>query len=114
MISEALNGLTTIRAYPASIEYFTASFKDKHDSNIRSFFAFIACTRWLGFRLDAICFVLLTSACYLAVVFNEYSSFYIDPAILGLAIMMLIQLAGLFQVRACKERSDELRTNVIS
>lgn len=82
----------------------------KHDSNIRSFFAFIACTRWLGFRLDAICFVLLTSACYLAVVFNEYSSFYIDPAILGLAIMMLIQLAGLFQwsVRQSAEAENQL------
>ncbi|GMI05755.1 hypothetical protein TrLO_g10639 [Triparma laevis f. longispina] len=110
MLSEGLNGLTTIRAFPKSPEYFAGLFEERQNDNIRAFFAFIACTRWLGFRLDAICFVLLMCASYLAVVFQSHTDVDIDPAILGLALMMLIQLAGLFQwsVRQSAEAENQM------
>ncbi|GMI15445.1 hypothetical protein TrVE_jg3537 [Triparma verrucosa] len=110
MLSEGLNGLTTIRAFPKSPEYFAGLFEERQNDNIRAFFAFIACTRWLGFRLDAICFVLLMFASYLAVVFQSHTDVDIDPAILGLALMMLIQLAGLFQwsVRQSAEAENQM------
>ena len=110
ILSEAMSGLSTLRAFPKGVEIFARRFEEKHDENLRAFFAWLACTRWLGFRLDIICLALLTCACYLAVVFRHHTNFNIDPAILGLALMFLIQLAGLFQwsVRQSAEAENQM------
>jgi ATP-binding cassette subfamily C (CFTR/MRP) protein 4 len=96
MLSESLSGISTIRANNA-IGYFQSKFRARHDSHTRAFFAFIACSRWLGFRMDALMFIFLTVASFVAVAVHKQEWMHIDPAILGLAISMLIQLAGLFQ-----------------
>lgn len=49
MLSESLTGISTIRPNGA-IDYFQKKFFAAHDAHGRSFFAFIACSRWLGFR----------------------------------------------------------------
>jgi hypothetical protein len=97
MIGESLSGLVTIRCLEGAEEHFGAIFEERHNANLRAFFAFLSCARWIGFRLDLICVVLLGAACYLAVVFHHYLDFGLDPAIVGLALMLLIQLSGLFQ-----------------
>jgi ATP-binding cassette subfamily C (CFTR/MRP) protein 4 len=47
--------------------------------------------------MDALMFIFLTVASFVAVAVHQQAWIDIDPAILGLAISMLIQLAGLFQ-----------------
>jgi ATP-binding cassette subfamily C (CFTR/MRP) protein 4 len=47
--------------------------------------------------MDALMFIFLTVASFAAVVVHQQAWMDIDPAILGLAISMLIQLSGLFQ-----------------
>ena len=50
------------------------------------------------------------AACYLAVIFRHHTGLEIEPAILGLALTFLIQLAGLFQwtVRQSAEAENQL------
>ena len=96
MLSESLSGISVIRANNA-IEYFQKKFRTVHDAHGRAFFAYIACSRWLGFRMDGLMFLFLTIASFASVVVYQQAWFAIDPGILGLAISMLIQLSGLFQ-----------------
>ena len=109
-LSESLSGLSTIRTFEGAEKFFSKEFQSRHDENLRAFFAWLACTRWLGFRLDAICLGLLMAACYLAVICRHHTGFNIEPAILGLALTFLIQLAGLFQwtVRQSAEAENML------
>ena len=42
-------------------------FHELHDTNSRAYFLFVSSARWLGFRLDAICSVLLIAGTFAAV-----------------------------------------------
>ena len=96
MIGEALGGIATIRANDC-VDFFREKFKNAHDAHTRAFSSFIAASRWVGFRMDSIMFLFLTIVCFLSVLFHQEGWFKVDPAILGLSISMLLQLAGLFQ-----------------
>jgi ATP-binding cassette, subfamily C (CFTR/MRP), member 4 len=111
MLGESLGGIATIRANQ-SLDYFQQKFEAAHDAHTRAFFAFIAASRWVGFRMDAIMFVFLTLVVYLAVLFQDQGWFDIDPAILGLSLSMLLQLAGLFQW--CIRQSAEVVNQMVS
>lgn len=111
MLSEALSGVATIRAND-SVKFFTEKFEDAHDGHTRSFFSFIACSRWAGFRMDSIMFALMSMVSFLSVLFQQQGWFSIDPAILGLSISMLLQLAGLFQW--CIRQSAEVVNQFVS
>ena len=133
MLSESLSGIATIRANNA-LDYFQKKFWEVHDAHGacfnasisrsfglyrrlipllhlgRAFFAFIACSRWLGFRMDALMFIFLAIASFAAVIVHQQAWFDIDPGILGLALSMLIQLSGLFQW--CVRQSAEVVNQV--
>ena len=111
MLSESLSGVATIRAND-SINYFTTNFERAHNAHTRAFFSFIACSRWVGFRMDSIMFSLMGLVCFLSVLFEERKWFSIDPSILGLSISMLLQLAGLFQW--CIRQSAEVVNQFVS
>eukprot|EP00814_Leptocylindrus_danicus_P003411 CAMPEP_0116018752 /NCGR_PEP_ID=MMETSP0321-20121206/8831_1 /TAXON_ID=163516 /ORGANISM="Leptocylindrus danicus var. danicus, Strain B650" /LENGTH=501 /DNA_ID=CAMNT_0003489197 /DNA_START=74 /DNA_END=1576 /DNA_ORIENTATION=- len=111
MLSESFSGISTIRPNN-SVSFFHSKFKELHDGHTRAFFSFIAASRWLGFRLDAIMLIFLTVSCFLAVAMNTQGWFEIDPAVLGLALMMLIQLSGTFQW--CIRQSAEVVNNMVS
>lgn len=96
IMSESLGGIASIRANDG-VAYFQRKFQDAHDAHTRAFFAFIASSRWVGFRMDSIVFLFLAVASFLAVLFQQQGWFAVDPTILGLSISMLLQLAGLFQ-----------------
>eukprot|EP00549_Striatella_unipunctata_P000446 CAMPEP_0118676036 /NCGR_PEP_ID=MMETSP0800-20121206/1807_1 /TAXON_ID=210618 ORGANISM="Striatella unipunctata, Strain CCMP2910" /NCGR_SAMPLE_ID=MMETSP0800 /ASSEMBLY_ACC=CAM_ASM_000638 /LENGTH=946 /DNA_ID=CAMNT_0006571471 /DNA_START=562 /DNA_END=3402 /DNA_ORIENTATION=- len=96
MISESLNGIATIRANGA-LDFFRVRFQVLQDNHSRAFFCFIASSRWLGYRMDAIMTVLIIVSCFLAVICKHYGWLRIDPAVLGLALSMLLRLTGLFQ-----------------
>lgn len=111
MLSEALSGIATIRAND-SVKFFTKTFEEAHDGHTRAFFSFIACSRWTGFRMDSIMFSLMGMVSFLSVLFQQQDWFSIDPAILGLSISMLMQLAGLFQW--CIRQSAEVVNQFVS
>lgn len=96
MLGEALGGIATIRANGV-LEYFEKKFEISQDAHSRAFFAFISCSRWVGFRMDSIMFLFISTASFLAVLFNTQEWFEIDSAIFGLSLTMLLQLSGLFQ-----------------
>ena len=47
MMNESLSGTATIRANNAK-EYFLKKFEEVHDAHTRTFFSFIASSRWVG------------------------------------------------------------------
>jgi ATP-binding cassette, subfamily C (CFTR/MRP), member 4 len=111
MISECIQGIATIRSNGA-VSFFGNKFQQVHDRHTRSFFAFIAASRWVGFRMDALVFFLLAIASYGSVLFHKQGWFDVDPAILGLSLSMLLQLAGLFQW--CVRQSAEVVNQMVS
>jgi ATP-binding cassette subfamily C (CFTR/MRP) protein 4 len=111
MLSESLSGIATIRANNA-LSFFKAKFQHVHDAHTRAFFAFIASSRWVGFRMDSLVFLFLAIVSFLSVLFNTEGWFNVDPAILGLSLSMLLQLAGLFQW--CIRQSAEVVNQMVS
>jgi ATP-binding cassette subfamily C (CFTR/MRP) protein 4 len=111
MLSESLCGVATIRANHL-MDYFKCKFEHAHDAHSRAFFAFIASSRWVGFRMDSIMFIFLALASFLSVLFSNQGWFNVDPAILGLALSMLLQLAGIFQW--CIRQSAEVVNLMVS
>jgi ATP-binding cassette subfamily C (CFTR/MRP) protein 4 len=111
MLGESLGGIATIRSNE-SLGYFRQKFQAAHDAHTRSFFAFIAASRWVGFRMDGIMFIFLVVVTYLAVLLNEEGWFEVDASILGLSLSMLLQLAGMFQW--CIRQSAEVVNLMVS
>ena len=111
MLSESLSGISTIRANLTQ-DFFLKKFEEAHDAHTRAFFSFIASSRWVGFRMDSLMFLLMTLVSFLAVLFQHQGWFDVDPAILGLSISMLLQLAGVFQW--CIRQSAEVVNQLVS
>lgn len=111
ILSECLGGIATIRANDC-VEFFQKKFRKAHDAHTRAFFAFIASSRWVGYRMDSIVFLFLTVVCFLAVLFQTQGWYNANPAILGLSISMLVQLAGIFQW--CIRQSAEVVNQMVS
>ena len=93
MMSESIDGIATIRSNALS-QYCSDKFESFHDAHTRAFFSFVAASRWFAFKMDGIAFCLVAISSVLAVLFQSQEWFSIDPAVLGLAITMLLQLAG--------------------
>ncbi|CAB9519042.1 Multiple drug resistance-associated protein-like transporter 1 [Seminavis robusta] len=93
MIGEGLNGIQTIRSNGAS-DYFLTSFALVHDAHTRAFFAFVAASRWFATRLEFVTFFLMAISSFAAALLYDQGWFKIDPAVLGLALTLLLQLAG--------------------
>lgn len=96
MMSESITGLSSIRAN-GGVDYFRKRFAQTQNAHSRAFFNFLACTRWLNFRLESIQISLLSVACLFAVVLDTERWIYVDPAMLGLSLSLLLQLSGLLQ-----------------
>ena len=111
MLSESLGGIATIRAN-RTVDYFRSKFRKTHDAHTRAFFGFIGASRWVGFRMDSLMFFFLSLVCFLSVLFDRKKWFSVDPAILGLSISMLLQLAGIFQW--CIRQSAEVVNQMVS
>ena len=57
-VSTTLLGLPTIRAFNAQ-ELFTGLFFEAQDDHTRSWFTFVSCAGWLGFRLELLCLIFI-------------------------------------------------------
>lgn len=111
MLGEALQGIGTIRANQ-SVPFFCKKFETVQDNHTRAFWSFISASRWLGFRLDLIVWLLLTMVSFLSVFATHGNWFEINPSLLGLALLMVIQLGSLFQW--CVRQSAEVVTQMVS
>lgn len=111
MMNESLTGVATIRANKA-VTYFTKRFEELHDAHTRGFFCFIASSRWVGFRMDALAFLLLAFVCFVTVLFQTQGWFNVGPTILGLTLSMLLQLCSGFQW--CIRQSAEIVNQMVS
>lgn len=85
-------GLSTIRAFGAEGQ-FEAEFRHRLDNNGQGYFAWFNSARWLAFRLDSICALILLAATILAVVARNQLS----PTLVGLALTYTLQLSGQVQ-----------------
>jgi ATP-binding cassette subfamily C (CFTR/MRP) protein 4 len=112
MLNESASGIATLRSNHGAVDFFRRKFQDAHDGHTRAFFAFIAASRWLGFRMDAILFLFLCIVTILSVVCFLTGFLSIDPLILGLTLSLLLQLAGLFQW--CIRQSAEVENQMVS
>lgn len=96
LLSESLTGIATIRTNNAQ-KYFLEKFEEKLNNHTRAFWCFIASSRWLGFRMDFMMLALLTAASFAGVIVNDQKWFTVNPSVLGLSLMMVIQLGAIFQ-----------------
>ena len=94
--SAVLEGLVTLRAYNLE-QSATASFQRQLDANIRAWFSFLYVSRWLGFRLDSICAVLMVCVSLVSVALRDT----IDVGLLSFAIVYTLSLSGLLQWTVC-------------
>ena len=77
MMSETLSGTATIRANDAT-NFIRRKFENYHDAHSRAFFGFLASSRWVGFRMDSMMFVLTSFSCVAAALFVERGTFLFE------------------------------------
>lgn len=94
-LSETLDGLVTIRAFHHIHDFINIHYSNI-DNNMAAYFAFFSSARWLGTRLDMLCMILFSFACFGAVTAKIYHS-GIDPTILAVGILYTQQLFMIFQ-----------------
>ena len=92
--SSTLEGLSTLRAYKLESKVAPQFFK-LIDINSRSWYSFLMVSRWLGFRLDLECAMILIATSLGSVIVRQYSN--IDVGLLGFTMVYVINLSGLFQ-----------------
>ncbi len=69
-ISATLQGLATIRASEEQNQ-FTEMYNTCQDRNTSASFYYLAANRWLGYRLDIICAVLMTVVAFAPFIAHE-------------------------------------------
>ena len=92
LLNEVLTGLPVIRAFRLG-GALTRRFHEHVDANTSAYFTFLATSRWLGIRLDAICVALLAVAAFACVRLRESLS----PELVGMALSLLMQLLSSLQ-----------------
>ena len=105
LFSTSLEGLTTIRANDSGARFETMM-EDDLDDHSRAYLAFIAVSRWFGFRLDAMVFCLLTVAVFVSVSIRDR----LEAGEVGLMLIYVIQLSGMLQwiVRQSAEVENQM------
>lgn len=68
--SVTIQGLPTIRAYDVS-DHFKELFVAALDRNGSWWYAFLACSRWVGFRLDTLAAITLSFECILVMAIHD-------------------------------------------
>ena len=107
LVSEALNGLPTLRSFRLQ-KLMIEQFRKASDDNVRAYFAFITTNRWLGLRLDCLCFILLISSTFICISLRGS----ISPALIGLSLSNVLQVTNAFQWAI--RQSGELENSMIS
>ena len=84
MVSEALDGSSTIRVFHQQHTFFTR-FHTAVDVNSAALLNFVSAQRWLGFRIELLGSIVVLAASVLVICFNDI--FRIDAGLVGLLIL---------------------------
>lgn len=107
LMSEVLAGLPVIRAFRIQ-ELLVQRYRDAADANLRAYFIFLATSRWLGVRLDALCFALLICTTFACVALRQT----VPPALVGLSVSYILAITNSFQW--CVRQSTEYEAAMVS
>lgn len=86
-------GLSCIRAY-GKTELQQTAFIERLDRNAATYFWWLVTSRWFGFWLDFMVFLVVASTTSAAVVMRKT----VEPGLVGLALVYVLNLSGLFEV----------------
>ncbi|DBA75192.1 TPA: hypothetical protein ACH3X1_010497 [Trebouxia sp. C0004] len=103
--SAALKGLPTIRAYDVA-DHFKGLFVTALDRNSSWWYAFLACSRWVGFRLDTLAAITLSFECILVMAVHQR----VSTRLVGLALAHVLNMSGMMQwaVRQTAETENDM------
>lgn len=88
-----LAGLLPIRAYGGQ-RAVHAHFMGCLEKNATCWWWWLIANRWFGLWLDILCFVLVSACSFFAVALRNN----VEPGLLGLALIYILSLSGMFQV----------------
>uniref|UniRef100_H2YL88 ATP-binding cassette sub-family C member 7 n=1 Tax=Ciona savignyi TaxID=51511 RepID=H2YL88_CIOSA len=91
-LSNTIQGLSTVRAFNMQ-DKFEEEFHCKQDLHSSAWFLFITGSRWLAFRLDAICAIFIGCVAYFSILTSSLNA--VDAV--GLTLTYAILLMGMFQ-----------------
>jgi ATP-binding cassette, subfamily C (CFTR/MRP), member 4 len=129
-LSETLAGIVTLRGFKGGIkdqlddtssnsniiEHSIVQFNEKLDVNSSHFFAFIAAARYFGFRLDFINHAFTASCVAIVLILRfgipKFGANIIDPNLVGLSILYLMQGGDAFQW--CVRQAAEVENMMVS
>ncbi|XP_046853156.1 ATP-binding cassette sub-family C member 4-like isoform X2 [Xenia sp. Carnegie-2017] len=109
-VSATLQGLCTIRAFNTQQDFLQKyyQYQDHHSS---SWFLILTGVRWLGFRLDMLCFVFFAIVVFAPLVAQEFG-LSVSASLVGLAFLYTRQLFGMFQF--CVRQTAEVENQMVS
>ena len=90
--TSSLSGAETIRSHGASGR-FIETFERLQNEHGRAYMSFVFMSRWVGFRLDMMTFIFVTTSAFAAVA----SEGRLAPGDIGLSLMYAIQMTASFQ-----------------
>uniref|UniRef100_H2YL84 Uncharacterized protein n=1 Tax=Ciona savignyi TaxID=51511 RepID=H2YL84_CIOSA len=93
-LSNTIQGLSTVRAFNMQ-DKFEEEFHCKQDLHSSAWFLFITGSRWLAFRLDAICAIFIGCVAYFSILTSSLNA--VDAGKVGLTLTYAILLMGMFQ-----------------
>jgi ATP-binding cassette subfamily C (CFTR/MRP) protein 4 len=109
MLNESFHGVATIRTNDA-VSFFKEKFEKLQNDHSRAFFASAAGSRWVGFRMDSVMFVVTTAACYLAVLFNQQGTDFLIFLVV-LVFILIPYHPIMFRLVQCGWRSFRARSD---
>eukprot|EP00591_Stephanopyxis_turris_P000045 CAMPEP_0195515496 /NCGR_PEP_ID=MMETSP0794_2-20130614/6542_1 /TAXON_ID=515487 /ORGANISM="Stephanopyxis turris, Strain CCMP 815" /LENGTH=659 /DNA_ID=CAMNT_0040643923 /DNA_START=117 /DNA_END=2096 /DNA_ORIENTATION=+ len=110
-LGDLLNGIETIRTNNV-MEFLNIKMEENLDAHTRVSFAYLACHGWMTLRATFIVFVFLVATSFFAVLSSNQGWFDVDPIILGLSLMTLMELSTVFTF--LMKQSAEFETQMVS
>lgn len=102
---EAVNGLVTVRALGLQ-PLLSERFIEASDGNTRAYFVFLASSRWMGLRMDLLCWCLVVVVAFVSVALRNS----VSASLIGLSLSQILSISGAFQwaVRQSAEVENQM------
>eukprot|EP00049_Salpingoeca_infusionum_P018959 m.359497 g.359497 ORF g.359497 m.359497 type:complete len:1421 (-) comp18596_c0_seq1:107-4369(-) len=91
--NETLAGLSTLRSHLHAPRAFSKKFDRLQDGVGSTYMAFVMTSRWLGFRLDVLTFLMTAATLFVSVALRDR----FGPGTVGLLVTYMLQLTNMFQ-----------------
>ncbi|XP_015928465.1 ATP-binding cassette sub-family C member 12 [Parasteatoda tepidariorum] len=91
-VAATVKGLSTIRAYEKQEEFFDR-FTQLVDEHSSPQYLYYCALRWMGIRMDIMCLTITLTT----ILFVIYLRDQVNPAFAALALVLVLQLSGLYQ-----------------